>query len=188
MPSRLKELMVRDLKREFEGVDACVFVHFSGLSGRKAADLRHRLNAACGENAALSVVKTSMFRLAAADLDPLKPVAGDDGASCLDGPTMVAFGADDPVQMVRTLADWNKQPGNAGALSFKGAVLWGELLGPERVGDLAAIPPKPVLMGQVVGTIAAPLSGAVQVGARLLQKLVGVADALAKKTDEEKSG
>ena len=54
------------------------------------------------------------------------------------------------------------------------------------VAELAKIPPKPVLMGQVIGTIAAPLTSLLGICQGLLRQVAGLADALAKqKTESE---
>jgi len=184
MPSRLNQLVIGELKKRFAGVDTCFFVDFTGLAGRKAADLRHQLHSACGEGASFTVVKTSLARRAFAELDSFSELAGDILAACLDGPTAVAFGADDPVLLARTLADWGKQEAR---LRFKGGMLAGRPLPAETVAALAMIPPKPILMGQVVGTIAAPLTALVGVTQGILRQLVGVVDAWAKKKAEDPS-
>lgn len=176
MPSRLNQLMVQELNKEFTGVDTCVFLDFTGLTGRKAADLRHQLKANCGPNAALSVVKTSLARRVFAQADAASPIA-----QFLSGPTAVAYGADDPVIMVRFLADWSKKQE---VVRFKGGLLAGRPIPPDAVAQLATIPPRAVLLAQAVGTAAAPLSALLTVTQGLLRKMLGVVDALAAKKSQ----
>jgi len=184
MPSRLNKLVVSELSEKFHGVDTCFFVDFTGLTGRKAADLRHQLRSACGEDAALTVVKTSLARRALAQAADGQAPAGGPVNGFLEGPTAIAYGADDPVLLARTLADWAKKEAS---IRFKGGLLVGRPLAAEAVAALAQIPPKPILMGQVVGTIAAPLTSLLNVGTGLIRKLLGLCDALAKKNAEADS-
>ncbi len=180
MPSRLNELMVKELAGRFSGVDTCVFLDFTGLNGRKASDLRDQLRTACGSAAKLLVVKATLAQRA---LETAGTVS-DANVLRAGGPTAVACGADDPVLLVRTLSDWIRKPGNAGTLRFKGGVLAGRPLSASSVVELAAIPPRPVLMGQVVGAIAAPIASMLGLGQGLLRQIVGLADALAKQKSQ----
>ena len=180
MPSRLNKLVVTELKEEFRGVDTCLFVDFSGLSGRKAAELRRQLQAACGARVAFTIVKTSLAKRAFAELETMAPLVDGPLSKCLIGPTGVAYGADDPVVMARTLAEWGKKER---VLRFKGGLLAGRPLAAGAAADLAKIPPRPVLIAQVIGTISAPLYGLLAVARGPIRKLLGVANALARKME-----
>ena len=181
MPSRLNQLVAKELSERFQDVDTCVFVDFTGLSGRKAAELRDQIHSACGGRAAFTVVKTSLARRALANNENMKGLIESPGGECLSGPTGMAYGADDPVALVRTLAEWGKKEN---LLRFKGGVLAGRLLPADTVAQLAKIPPKPVLMGQVVGMIAAPITSLLGLCQGLLRQIAGLADALAKQLDD----
>ena len=185
MPSRLNQLVVRELTEKFRGVDTCVFVDFSGLTGRKAADLRKRLNAECGERAVFTVVKAALAKQALRENEEVAALAEDLPDDLLAGPTGIAYGGDDPVQVARVLADWSKKPDNSGMLRLKGGLLAGRPLTADAVAKLAKIPPKPVLMAQVIGMIAAPLTSLLSVAQGPIRKLLGLADALAKKKESE---
>jgi len=181
MPSRLNELVVKELTEKFGGVDTCVFVDFSGLSGRKAAELRNQIQSACGDNAAFTVVKTALAKRAFADNESMADLVEGPLDGYLAGPTGVAYGADDPIVLVRTLAEWSKKEK---LLEFKGGVLSGRPLPADAVAELAKIPPKPVLMGMVVGMAAAPLTSLLGLCQGLLRQIAGLADALAKQFDD----
>jgi len=181
MPSRLNQLVAKELSERFRGIDTCVFVDFTGLSGRKAAELRNQIQSACGDGAVFTVLKTSLARRALANNENMKELLESPGDECLSGPTGMAYGADDPVALVRTLAQWGKKEK---LLKFKGGVLAGRLLPADTVAELAKIPPKPVLMGQVVGMIAAPITSLLGLCQGLLRQIAGLADALAKQFDD----
>lgn len=184
MPSRLNKLVVNELKEQFAGVDTCLLIDFTDLSGRKAAALRRQLRAECGAGASFSIIKASLARRAFGEVDGMAPLAAE-SEGLLTGPTGIAYGADDPVLMARTVADWGKKEK---VLRFKGGLLAGRPLAAEAAAALAKIPPKNVLMAQVVGTIAAPLTGLLAVAQGPIRKLLGLADALAKKQAEAETG
>lgn len=181
MPSRLNQLVAKELSERFHDIDTCVFVDFTGLSGRKAAELRNQIQSACGDGAVFTVVKTSLARRALADNENMKELLESPGDECLSGPTGMAYGGDDPVALVRTLAEWGKKEN---LLRFKGGVLAGRLLPADTMDELAKIPPKPILMGQVVGMIAAPITSLLGLCQGLLRQITGLADALAKQLDD----
>ncbi len=176
MPSRLNQLTINELKQKFQNVDTCLFVDFTGLSGRKAAELRRHIHTACGGEARFTVIKTSLARQALAQLGSAGAVEG-----FLAGPTGIAYGADDPAVLARTLADWGKKEK---LLPFKGGLLAGRPMPADAVAELAKIPPKPILMAHVIRTIAAPLSSLLAVAQGPIRKLLGLADALARKNAE----
>ena len=182
MPSRLNKLVVEEIKKDFDGMDTCVFVDFTGLDGRKAADLRRQIRTACGAGVTFTIMKTTLAKHA------FREMGIQDESGALDkfmaGPTAVAFGADDPVVLARTLSEWGKKQK---LVPFKGGLLAGQPVTPETVAALALIPPKAVLMGQVIGTIAAPLTGLLAVAQGPIRKLLGLVDALAKKNAESQS-
>lgn len=183
MPSRLNELIVKELGEKLHDLDTCVFVDFSGLSGRKAAELRNQLQSECGGEAAFTIVKAALAKRAFADNESMAALVDGPLSEYLAGPTAIAYGADDPIVLVRTLAEWGKKEQ---LLKFKGGVLSGRAMPADAVAELAKIPPKPVLMGMVVGTIAAPLTSLLGVCQGLLRQIAGLADALAKqKTESE---
>ncbi|MFW6159226.1 MAG: 50S ribosomal protein L10 [Planctomycetota bacterium] len=182
MPSRLNELMLDELKEQFADVDTCVFVDFSGLSGRQAVALRDQLRARCGERAVISVVKTSLARRAFAETEHLSAVIDGEMASVLDGPTAVAYGADDPAVLAKAIAEWAKKEK---LTTLKGGVLAGRPLPADAASRLAQIPPRPVLMGQVIGSAAGPLRAALGIARTMIRRAVSVVDALAKQKSED---
>ena len=109
MPSRLNELIFKELGEKLHDIDSCVFVDFSGLSGRKAAELRHQLQTECGGDAAFTIVKATLAKRAFADNESLAALVDGPLSEYLAGPTAVAYGADDPIVLVRTLAEWSKK-------------------------------------------------------------------------------
>ena len=87
------------------------------------------------------------------------PVASS-SQSCSSGPTAVTFCGDDAVGAAKALADFARTHPQ---LEVRGGLLDQSLIDAEGVRALASLPPRDVLVAQVVGTMAAPLSGLVTV-------------------------
>jgi large subunit ribosomal protein L10 len=97
----------------------------------------------------------------------------------LVGPTALALVKGDPAAAAKVLSDTARVL--RGPLTFKGGVLSGDFLSAAQVDAIAKLPSRDALNAQLVGTIAAPLSGL----ARTLNALIaGVAVALGQVRDQ----
>ena len=101
------------------------------------------------------------------------------------GPTGFCFGFDDPIVPVRMLADFIKEHQRP---VIKGCLVEGKLYGPEKVKELKDIPPREVLLAQVIGAIAGPLSGLVNVLNEIVRSFVSVIDAIAVQAEQDSTG
>jgi large subunit ribosomal protein L10 len=148
-----KEAVVAEVATQIQESEAVFAVDYRGISVPQAADLRVKLNDA---GARFRVVKNTLTLLAAdkAGADPLKEV--------LDGPTAFTFVAaegGDVALAAKALAQFRRE---TELLEFKGGVMNGEPLSAEQIGEIARLPAKDVLYGQVVGMIASPITGLVR--------------------------
>ena len=148
-----KEAVVAEVATQIQESEAVFAVDYRGISVPQAAELRVKLNDA---GARFRVVKNTLTLLAAdkAGADPLKEV--------LDGPTAFTFVATeggDVALAAKALAQFRRE---TELLEFKGGVMNGEPLSPEQIGEIARLPAKDVLHGQLVGMIASPITGLVR--------------------------
>ena len=148
-----KAAVVEEVATQIQESEAVFAVDYRGISVPQAADLRVKLNDA---GARFRVVKNTLTELAAdkAGADPLKEV--------LDGPTAFTFVAaegGDVALAAKALAQFRRE---TELLEFKGGVMNGEALSAEQIGEIARLPAKDVLYGQVVGMIASPITGLVR--------------------------
>jgi large subunit ribosomal protein L10 len=148
-----KAAVVAEVATQIQESEAVFAVDYRGISVPQAADLRVKLNDA---GARFRVVKNTLTELAAdrAGADPLKEV--------LDGPTAFTFVASDGGDVAlaaKALAQFRRE---TDLLEFKGGVMGGEALSAEQIGEIARLPAKDVLYGQVVGMIASPITGLVR--------------------------
>jgi large subunit ribosomal protein L10 len=148
-----KEEQVSSLKASLEAANLTVLVDYQGLSVAEMQELRSLL---AEQDSSLKIVKNNLIKLACEQIDALKGV----DASLFAGPTALAFGQDEvaPAQVLAKFAKANP------ALEIKAAInQLGEVLDQSEVLRLAALPAKPQLQAQLVGTLAGSLSGLVRV-------------------------
>jgi large subunit ribosomal protein L10 len=167
-----KAAVVEEVAAQIQESEAIFAVDYRGISVPQAAELRVRLNEA---GARFRVVKNTLTLLAVdkAGADSLKGV--------LDGPTAFTFvtaEGGDVALAAKALAQFRREND---LLEFKGGVMNGEELTAEQIGEIARLPAKDVLHGQLVGVIASPITGLVR-GLNAL--IAGVAIQLQKIVDE----
>ena len=142
-----KTAVVDKIAGELQDADAIFAVDYRGITVAQAAELRVKLRDA---DARFRVVKNSLSERAAdkAGIDSLKPM--------LVGPTALTFVNGDAATAAKALSDVARQ---LNLLEFKGGVLNGTALSAEDVRSIARLPSRELLYAQLVGTVAAPLTG-----------------------------
>jgi large subunit ribosomal protein L10 len=143
-----KTAVVDEIAEQIGSAEAIFAVDYRGITVAQVAELRTKLRDA---NARFRVVKNSLSERAAdqAGVSDLKPM--------LIGPTALALVHGDAAVAAKALNDTARQLNNV--LEFKGGLLNGSVLTADDVRSIARLPSRDVLMGQLVGTVAAPLTG-----------------------------
>ena len=128
-----------------------ILVDYIGLAAEQMRDLRRRLREV---SSSLYVAKNSFIRHAAEQL-------GWEGlATHLNGPTALISGRGDVAAVAKVLRACQKEYGR---LAVKAGRADGRLLSATEVDAIADLPSRSVLIGQVVGAVAAPLQNLVGV-------------------------
>ncbi len=145
-----KAAVVEEIAGELQRADAVFAVDYRGISVSEGADLRAKLREA---DAVFRVVKNSLTERAAdkAGASELKEL--------LKGPTALALVSGDPALAAKALNDTARA---LHVLDFKGGLMNGDTVTADEIRAIARLPSRDVLHGQLVGTIAAPLSGLVR--------------------------
>jgi large subunit ribosomal protein L10 len=145
-----KTAVVDEIAGQIEAADAIFAVDYRGLSVSQAAELRGKLREA---DTKFRIVKNSLTERAAdkAGVEALKPL--------LEGPTALALVHGDAALAAKALNDTAR---TLGILEFKGGLMDGSTLAAEDIRSIARLPARAVLHAQLVGTIAAPVSGLVR--------------------------
>ncbi len=147
MPTEAKIQRIDTLKGKLERSSITVAADFTGLSVNEMTDLRRRMRAAGVD---FTVVKNTLTYLAseAAGRPQVKEI--------VQGPTVMAFGYDDPQDVARALSDYIRT--TRSALAIRGAVLGdGKVLPPGDVTRLASLPSKPQMVATLMGQLQSPL-------------------------------
>jgi large subunit ribosomal protein L10 len=166
-----KAAVVEEVASRLEEAEAVFAVDYRGISVPQAAELRERLNEA---GASFRVVKNTLTILAAdrAGTEDLKEL--------LEGPTAFTFvsGDGDPVLAAKALAAFGR---DTDLLAIKGGRMGGDPISIDEIQALARLPAVEVLHGQLVGTLASPVTGLVR---GLNQLIAGVAQQLQQIADQ----
>jgi large subunit ribosomal protein L10 len=161
-----KEQTVADLTEAFGGKSA-VFVNYQGLKVKEADELRRTADK---EHVSYTVAKKTLMGIAL----KRKGIAFDAGA--LAGMIGVAAGADEvaPAKLIATFGKAHE------ALKILGGIVDGKVVDAAGIQALAALPSRQQLLGALVYTVNAPVSGMVNVLAATLRSMLNVLNAIAK--------
>lgn len=161
---------VADIKARFDDADAVFITEFSGLTVSEQQALRRGLREGDTD---YRVLKLSLTRRAVADLD-----VADELNELLVGPTALGFTEGDPVMAAKTLKAF---AGEHEALKIKGLLFSGEVLAPEKVGELAALDTREEMLAKVAGMLAAPMSNMARLMAAFTQNAASMLSQLRDK-------
>jgi len=141
-----KSRAVDALAEQLRGSTAVIVTDYRGLKVGELQDLRKRLRP---KGVEYHVVKNSLFTRAAEKTDRRGL------ESLLTGPTAVALGKIDEVELAKGLVDEARV---LKSLRILGAYIGGHTMTVEDVQTLARLPSRAHLHGQIVGSLQAPLA------------------------------
>jgi len=171
LPTKEKIEAVAELKERLASCQIAIATKYVGMNVFQATNLRTRLRESGIE---FKVYKNTLASRALNELGMGK------AADFMEGPTAWAF-SKDPVAPAKVLKDFGKE---VPFVSMQGGVLEGQPVSAAQLEALASLPPRDVLIAQVVGTIAMPLRNAVGVLGALPRNLVNALDQIRKQKEE----
>jgi len=145
-----KKQLVKKYEEMLGGVKAFYVITPTKITPNEATSLRKKLTG----TATFNVVKNALFRLA------LKNTKKELSNVALEGENAVVFVEGEATEGAKAVYDFVDEIEKG---EIKGGMLDGQELSKDDVVELAKLPSKDVMLGQVVGTIAAPVSGFVNV-------------------------
>jgi large subunit ribosomal protein L10 len=162
---------VAALGDDFSKATVAVLAEYRGLTAGQMNRMRKAVREANGR---CRVAKNRLAKRAIGDgrYAPL----GDK----LHGPTALIIGFKDPVAIAKLAV---KLAEEMPKLEIKGAVLEGQFVAPSGVKALADLPPREVVLGQLLGLLQAPATQLVRLLNEPGARLARLADALAKRAD-----
>jgi large subunit ribosomal protein L10 len=162
---------VEAMGQDFAKASVAVLAEYRGLTSGQMNKLRRVVREANGR---CRVAKNRLAKRAIGD-SAYAPLA-----AMLKGPTALIIGFKDPVAIAKVamkLAD--EMP----KLEIKGAVLDGQVMAPAGVKALASLPPREVVLAQLLGLLQAPASQLLRTLNEPGARLARLVDALAKRAD-----
>jgi large subunit ribosomal protein L10 len=172
MPRADKVEQVEALTDKLKTARAAVLTDYRGLTVGQLQDLRGRLRA---QDVEYRVVKNTLARRAAVESG--HPEFQD----LLKGPVAIAFGYEDIGAPARLLAEFVRQ--TRLRVDVVGGLVEGRVMSPDQVRRTADLPPREVLLAQLLGALQSPIAQLVGTIQAPLQQLVGLLEAYREKLD-----
>jgi large subunit ribosomal protein L10 len=145
-----KAAVVDEIAGQLQNAEAIFAVDYRGISVPQAAELRAKLRDA---DATFRIVKNRLTLRAA------EKAGAEELRELLEGPTALTFVRGDAALAAKAINDFSR---SADVLEFKGGRMGEQVLTVDEIKSIARLPARDVLHGQLVGTIAAPITGLVR--------------------------
>ena len=172
MSKPVKNLITETYTSRFSELDSAVIIDLRGVPANENNALRHELNQ---KAIRVSVIKNRLAKKAFAGtgLDPINEL--------LKGSCALVYGGESVVDIARSLLQQAKEIDN---LEFRGALMEGELYGPDQIQALSDLPTREEAQATTVQIILSPggnLVGSILGPGRMIAGLVG---AIEKKLED----
>ena len=137
-----KKQLVSEIAEKIRNAKSLVLVEYRGLTVEKATELRNKCREAGVE---YKVYKNTLMRFAFEEL------GYNDITVNLEGPNAIALSYEDEVTAAKVTNDFAKTSNET--LVLKAGIAEGRILNAEEVKDLAKVPSRDVLLGQLAGVL-----------------------------------
>ena len=168
---KAKEQNIEEIKEKINNAESIILVDYRGLNVEQLTELRSRYRKAGVE---YKVYKNTMMRFA------FKDAGLEEFNEYLKGPSAIAFGYDDPVQVAKITSKFAKDNDK---LEIKAGIVDGKIIDIDGVNSLANLPSREVLIAQVLGGLNSPIQGFANVLQGTIRGLATVLNAIAEKQE-----
>lgn len=159
MPTEAKRATVAALKEDLSAAKATIVADYRGLTVADINAVRRTLR---GEGIKYRVVKNRLAKIAAQE------AGNTELAALLEGPSALAMGSGDEVALAKSFLDAIRP---YRTVAVRGAILGGHRVDADSVTRLATLPSRDVLLGQLAGSMVAPLASMASLLAAPLRNL-----------------
>jgi large subunit ribosomal protein L10 len=175
VPNAEKIKVVEELNGMFQKAKSAVLADYQGIDALGLTRLRRHMRA---QSVDFRVVKNTLARQAAKNT-PFELLDED-----FKGPVSMVVSFEDAVAPAKALAEFAKSGAPKSPKVLCG-VVEGKKVSPDEVKALADLPPKEVLIAQLLATMNGPTTNFVGALNGLLRKFVGTLDAIREKKESE---
>jgi large subunit ribosomal protein L10 len=172
MRKEQKTAVVDNLAGAFRKATIAIVSEYRGMSVAETTEVRRKLRAVRGE---LKVAKNTLIRRA------LKDTRYSSLEDKLGGPVGLIISNEDPVELAKTVVGF-KDLGEK--FKLRGGVVDGAPVTVEQIQALATLPPREVILAQLLGLLNAPATQLVRLLNEPGSGLVRLIDAIGKKNGE----
>lgn len=169
MPNEKKELVISDLREIVAQSKGAILTDYRGLTVAELTNLRKKLREV---NAEYHIVKNTLFKIAIGE------EAGAQLDTLLNGPTAIAFAKGDVVPTSKAVIDFLatlKKP----EIKLKGGFIDGKVYNVTDVTAISKLPPKEVIIAQLLGSLNAPTANLVGTLDNIIGEFVRTLQAIA---------
>jgi large subunit ribosomal protein L10 len=172
-----KKQAVREIAAKLKDSKAIIFVDYKGIDTAEDTVLRNKMRES---DVTYFVAKNTFIKIA------LNELGIESLNDYLTGPTAVATSTKDEVSAARELAKFKKDVvPDKDILKFKIGLINNKIMEPAQLEQLAKLPPKEVLLAQVLQGFNAPISGLVGALQGIIRKFVYVIDAIKEEKEKQ---
>jgi large subunit ribosomal protein L10 len=173
MRKEQKTALVREISEGLGRASIAMVSEYRGITAGEATEVRRKLRAVRGE---LRVAKNTLIRRAIKDT----PFSQLDGQ--LGGPVGLILSFADPVELAKTVTGMREL---GEKFKVRSGVLDGKPLSSEEIHALAALPPREVILAQLLGLLMAPATQVVRLLNEPGSALARLIDAIGKKNGDK---
>lgn len=170
-----KEQLVSWYTDLFSRSSAAILTDYRGLTMADISQLRRKLLEAQSE---YHVTKNRLMKLALKEAK--LPVPED----LLEGPTATGFCFEEAPAAAKVLVDFSKE---SKILVIKGGILGDRIINADEVTSLAELPPREILLAQVLGTVQGPAGGITRAIAGSIRSILYVLKARVEQLEQQAS-
>jgi large subunit ribosomal protein L10 len=170
-----KEELVASYVESLTRSQAVILTDYRGLSVSDLQALRTKLRQLEGK---YIVVKNSLVELALQELGLPVP------REMLSGPTAISFCHGEVPAVAKALQDFARE---SKILQVKGGLMEGRILNADEVSALASMPPREVILAQVLGSIQSPAGRVVGAVTGVMRNILYLLQAHVEKLEEQGS-
>ena len=171
-----KQDSVEQLKADFGASSAVIFADYKGVTSEQMNMLRRSLRE---KNVTIKVAKNNLVRIA------LKGTPKEQAVEKLAGPTVTVFAKGDAVEAAKAITEYSKK---VEAFSIKEGFLGDQAMTEAQIKQLATLPSREQLLGQLLSVMNGPIRNFVTVLNAVQRDFTRVVQAIADKKGEQGQG